>query len=167
MHHSERLGPHPGLESFDSGNADLDGWLRRAANTSDRAGTARVYLWTGDDQKLAGYYAVTPHTVRRADVPPSVGRGVPDQIPGFLLARLALQRSSQGRGQGGELLLAALGTILEATQIGGGRVIVVDAIDDQAHAFYEHFGFRPTPSRPGRLVMKASTAAASLGIDWS
>lgn len=166
MPRSERLGPHPGIESFDSGNADLDGWLRRAAVTADRAGTARVYLQT-DDEQLTGYYAITPHTVRRKDVPSSVGRGSPDPIPGFLLARLALHHSQQGRGAGGELLVAALQTTLEAIQIGGGRVIVVDAIDDAAYGFYEHFGFRPTPSSPGRLATKASTAAASLGLDWS
>ncbi len=68
---------------------------------------------------------------------------------------------------GGELLTAALEMTLDAIRIGGGRVIVVDAIDDHAHTFYEHFGIRPTSSRPGRLVMKASTAAASLGIDWT
>lgn len=167
MPRSERLGPHPGVESFDSGNADLDGWLRRAAVTADRAGTARVYLRTDDEHRLAGYYAIAPHTVRRKDVPSSVGRGSPDPIPGFLLARLALQRLQQGRGAGGELLVAALQTTLEAIRIGGGRVIVVDAIDDAAHGFYEHFGFRPTPSSPGRLIIKASTAAASLGLDWS
>lgn len=113
--------------------------------------------------------ATTPlHRTRSAgNVPSPAGRGSPDPIPGFLLARLALQRSQQGRGAGGELLVAALQTTLDAIRIGGGRVIVVDAIDDAAHGFYEHFGFRPTPSSPGRLVMKASTAAASLGNDWT
>jgi hypothetical protein len=45
-------------------------------------------------------------------------------------------------------------------------LIVVDAIDQRAHDFYLHFGFRPTPANPSRLVMKASTAAASLSVDW-
>ena len=55
---------------------------------------------------------------------------------------------------------------LAAIRLGGGRVIVVDAIDDRAAAFYEHFGFRAIPANPNRFVMKASTAAASLSIDW-
>ena len=53
-----------------------------------------------------------------------------------------------------------------AIRIGGGRVIVVDAIDDRARGFYEHFGFRAVPADPNRLVMKASTAAASLSREW-
>ena len=35
-----------------------------------------------------------------------------------------------------------------------------------AAGFYEHHGFRRLPANPDRLVMKASTAAATLGIPW-
>lgn len=55
---------------------------------------------------------------------------------------------------------------LAAIRVGGGRVIVVDAIDARAASFYEYFGFRAIPENPNRFVMKASTAAASLSIDW-
>jgi GNAT superfamily N-acetyltransferase len=91
---------------------------------------------------------------------------VPRTIPGFVLARLALSEDLHGQGRGGELLAGAVGMTLAAIRLGGGRVIVVDAIDDRAAAFYEHFGFRPIPANPHRFVMKASTAAASLSIDW-
>jgi predicted GNAT family N-acyltransferase len=87
-------------------------------------------------------------------------------IPGFLLARLALSDHLHGRGHGGELLVGALDTTLTAIRIGGGRLVVVDAIDQRAHDFYLHFGFRPIPANVSRLVMKASTAAASLSVDW-
>jgi hypothetical protein len=69
-------------------------------------------------------------------------------------------------GLGGELLVGALKTILAAMHLGGGRVIVVDAIDERAAQFYEHHGFGPLPLNPDRLVMKASSAAASLSITW-
>ena len=89
------------------------------------------------------------------------------ESPGFLLARLALSEDLHGQGRGGELLAGAVKMTLAAIRLGGGRVIVVDAIDDRAAAFYEHFGFRAIPANPNRVVMKASTAAASLSIDWS
>ena len=161
----ERLTPEHPIQSFSSGNTDLDVWLREAGISADRAGTARVYLWLDDDRAI-GYFAILPHGVRRSDLPPSVGRGAPEVIPGFLLARLALSEHLHGRGHGGELLVGALDAMLTAIRIGGGRLIVVDAIDQRAHDFYVHFGFRATPADPGRLVMKASTAAASLSIDW-
>ncbi|HVF74508.1 MAG TPA: hypothetical protein VM938_05620 [Acidimicrobiales bacterium] len=161
----ERLTPEHPIESFSSGNADLDIWLREAGVTADRAGTTRVYVWLDDDQVI-GYFGILPHAVRRDDLPSSVGRGAPEVIPGFLLARLALSEHLHGRGHGGDLLVGALDTTLAAIRRGGGRVIVVDAIDQRAHDFYVHFGFRPTPANPSRLVMKASTAAASLSVDW-
>jgi len=66
-------------------------------------------------------------------------------IPGYLLAGLAVAESSQGTGNGGRLLVETLRTTLEAIRVGGGRVIVVDAIDDHAHNFHQHFGFKPIP----------------------
>lgn len=162
----ERLNADHQVEDFSSGNDDLDTWLRTSGQTADRAGSSRVYVRIDDDDALDGYFAIVPHVVRRADLPSAVGRGSPDSVPGFLLARLALSDDRQGVGKGGELLVDALAVTLDAIRVGGGRLIVVDAIDHRAHGFYEHFGFRPLPEDDGRLVMKASTAAASVGVAW-
>jgi GNAT superfamily N-acetyltransferase len=113
-----------------------------------------------------GYFAIAPHNVRREELPSAVGRGAPDVIPGYVLARLAVSENLHGRGHGSALPATALETVLSAIRVGGGRVVVVDAIDDRATGFYEHFGFRAVPGNPRRLVMKASTAAASLSIEW-
>ncbi len=161
----QRLASGHDLASFRCGHDDLDSWLRDAGLTADRAGTARVYVWLDNDH-VVGYFAILPHNIRREEVPSAVGRGAPEVIPGFLLARLALAEDLHGQGRGGELLSGAVEMTLEAIRVGGGRVIVVDAIDARAASFYEHFGFRAIPANPSRFVMKASTAAASLSIDW-
>ncbi|GLW99808.1 hypothetical protein Misp02_38950 [Microtetraspora sp. NBRC 16547] len=44
----------------------------------------------------------------------------------------------------------------------GGRLIVVDAIDEGAADFYAHHGFLPVKGNPCRLVMKTATAQAAL-----
>jgi hypothetical protein len=36
----------------------------------------------------------------------------------------------------------------------------------RAAEFYRHHGFKTAPTDPARLLMKASTAARSIGIDW-
>lgn len=162
----ERLTPEHSIQTFASGKDELDAWLRNAALTADRSGTARVYVWLDGGSEVLGYFAILPHNIRRDDVPPSVGRGAPDVIPGYLLARLALSEQLHGLGRGGELLAGALEATLAAIRLGGGRVIVVDAIDGRARGFYEHNGFRSIPAIQDRLVIKASTAAASLSIDW-
>lgn len=165
MSRIERLSADHRLDDFSSGDDELDTWVRTSGETADRAGSARVYVRI-DDEAVDGYFAIVPHVVRRSDLPPAVGRGSPDSVPGFLLARLALSEERHGAGHGGELLVDALTVTLDAIRVGGGRLIVVDAIDHRAHGFYEHFGFKPLPEDDGRLVMKASTAAASVGAEW-
>ena len=88
------------------------------------------------------------------------------RIPGYLIARLAIDTSLRGQGYGEQLLLDALGKAVAASEIGGGRLIVVDAIDDEAKAFYQHYHFVPVRKRERRLVMKVATAAKALGERW-
>jgi len=54
-----------------------------------------------------------------------------------------------------------LGRIVEAAAVGGGRLIVVDAMDDPAHEFHRHHDFIPVAGAP-HLHMKISTARAAL-----
>jgi predicted N-acetyltransferase YhbS len=98
--------------------------------------------------------------------PKKIGRGAPRQIPAILLAKLALSEELHDQGLGAELLVRALRTILDAARVAGGKLVVVDAIDDAAASFYRHHDFVPLPERSDRLVMKLSTAARALDIAW-
>ena len=166
MFRSERLTSAHDVNPFDSGQPPLDDWLKRAAVTADRAGTARVTVWIADDGTVAAYFATAPHVVSAMDVPEPIARGSPGTIPAILLARLALRADLQGQGLGAVLLVDALAAVLDGIIAVGGRVIVVDAIDDAAVSFYRHEGFLSTPPNERRLVMKASKAAVSLGRTW-
>jgi hypothetical protein len=79
------------------------------------------------------------------------------RIPGCLIARLAIDTSLRGQGHGEQLLLDAVGKAVAASEIGGGRHIVADAVDDEAQSFYEHYHFVPVRNRERRLVMKVCT----------
>ena len=57
-------------------------------------------------------------------------------------------------------------TIVEAARRAGGKLLVVDAIDERAAAFYRLHDFVALPARSDRLVMKMSTAAKALGVSW-
>ncbi len=140
----------------------LDAWLRDAALTADAMGTARTYVWTDESAVTIAYFSLSPHEVWRDDVPSSLAHGSPRAIPAILLARLALHQNLHGQGLGSALLLDALTRAADAVEIAGGRLIVVDAIDDNAVRFYEHHGFRAAPSRPARLFRKASDVASAV-----
>jgi GNAT superfamily N-acetyltransferase len=114
---------------------------------------------------VCAYFAICPTEVIRHD--DGLGRsasGGHSRIPGYLLARLALDRSIHGHGHGGQLILDAIGRIVAAADVAGGRLIVVDAIDDEARRFYLRFGFTAVANRPDRLVLRVSQAAASIKV---
>jgi predicted N-acetyltransferase YhbS len=69
----------------------------------------------------------------------------------MLLARLAVATSWQGKGLGSGMLKDAMLRTLQAADIAGIRAFAVHAKDDDAKAFYEHFGFSPLPSDPYHL----------------
>ncbi len=150
------------LSHFRSGNEPLDIWLRDSAQTADAMGTARTYVWVEESAVIVAYFSLCPHEVRRDGIPSSLAHGSPRAIPAILLARLALHQNLHGQGLGSALLLDALTRAADAVEIAGGRLIVVDAIDDSTARFYEHHGFREAPSRPARLFRKASDVAAAI-----
>ncbi len=164
---SEQLDDGHDLSHFDCDRSALNDWLRKSALHSRAMGTARTFVWVDESTaSVVAYYAIAPHLVQRDVLPSAVGRGSPDQIPALLLARLALSRDYQGRGLGAQLLLDALELIVANARRVGGRLVVVDAIDDRATAFYEHHGFERLPNREDRLVQKLSRVAATLGMTW-
>jgi GNAT superfamily N-acetyltransferase len=122
------------------------------------ARTARTYVWTrAGSADAVGYYSIAPTQVARADLPSARLAGGYSIIPGYLLARLALDRSMHGHGLGGQVLLDALDRIVTAAGHGGGRLVVVDALDAAGHAFYRRHDFTAV-ARTSRLYLKVATA---------
>ncbi|NKY40901.1 GNAT family N-acetyltransferase [Cellulomonas septica] len=155
-----------GLESFTCGNAVLDTWLRETAARAHKAGSVRVrLLWDLDSYALVGYYAVCPTEVRRDELPlASKLRGGASTVPGFMLAKLAIATDVQGGGLGRDLLIDALEHICDAAELVGGRIIVVDPIDESAAAFYLRYGFQRVANHT-RMFVLVQDARRSLDLD--
>jgi hypothetical protein len=77
----------------------------------------------------------------------------------MLLARLVIDKSVQGRGLGQSLLIDALRRTYAVVENGPApvRLVVVDAIDENAKKFYERFDFIASPQSPMRLFMSYKT----------
>lgn len=165
---SEPLDPdrhHP--SGLDSGEPELDSWLREHAAGAGARRVARTFVWVEPDtdpDRAVGYYSLAGHRLVRDDLPRRIGRGSPAEVPAVLLARLALDRVHHGGGNGGALLADALARIVVATDIVAARFVVVDALHEKAAGFYQHHGFRRIPDTL-RLVQKVSDIAAALGVD--
>lgn len=157
----QRLEHNHELGSFESGDEELDGWLRRHALAAQQMDSARTFVLTRNDQ-VVGYFSLTMGSVLRADAPAKLVRGLPAYPVGMvLLARLAVDRSEHGKGLGALLLAEALRKAVSAGEAAAARLIVVDAIDDAAR-FYERHGFIPAPEHPLRLYRRTKDVRASL-----
>jgi len=160
----EPLGSHD-RKHFSCGQPDLDDWFRRRAGQDQRRNVSRVFVAVDDELGVVGFYSLSTFSFVFDDLPPHLSRRLPryEAIPAALIGRLA-RDEERVRGQGvGELLLAdAIVRILSAAQSVAVFAIVVDAKDERAAAFYEGYGFERFPTRPLRLFLPASTAAAAL-----
>lgn len=154
------LGPEHDTSEFESGVIELDSWLERSARTATATGTAAVYVLCRG-ARVVGYYALAMSAVAHGSAPSRLRRGMPDPVPVVLLARLAVHRSEHGAGLGGALLVDALRRCVRGGIEFGARAVVVDAIDDNAVAFYEHFDFRRLDGR--RLWRRIGDLAVALG----
>jgi GNAT superfamily N-acetyltransferase len=158
----ERLESHHLLETFDSGQAELDSWLRRHGLPSQQMDSARTFVLS-DGGRVIGFFSLTMGSVRRAEAPRRLVRGMPGYPVGMvLLARLAVDRSEHGKGRGALLLAEALRKAVAAGQAVAARLVVVDAIDEEAVSFYQRHGFIPAPEHPLRLYRRMSDIRASL-----
>ncbi len=145
--------PTHDASGFDSGQAALDTWLRQAARDSDARNLTRTYIWHQGDRVVLAYYTLMPYVIERQTLSRKQGRGLPERIAGYLLARLALHRRLHGHGLGSHVLASALTRAALGARDLGGRFVIVDALDDNAAAFYRHHGFDPIPGHPQRLIL--------------
>jgi ribosomal protein S18 acetylase RimI-like enzyme len=83
-------------------------------------------------------------------------------VPRFHLARLAVDRSSQGQGIGGQLLLSASRRGLSAATEVGGVVLVIDAKNERAARWYASYGAMPRLDAPLTLLLPLATIEAAL-----
>jgi GNAT superfamily N-acetyltransferase len=109
---------------------------------------------------IGGYYTLSSTAVRLHDLPEELARRLPRYplVPAILIGRLAIDRRYHGQGWGSFLLLDALHRCA-ASEIAAFAVIV-DAIDDDARAFYLHHSFLPLPDSPDRMFRRMADIAA-------
>lgn len=160
----ELLGPHHVLAGFHSGEPSLDSWLRDRARGAAAAGSARAYVIVDAEQeRVVGYHALTVASIKHEEATPRARKGMPRHpIPVVLLARLAVDRSVQGRGIGSFLLRDAMTRTAAAADGFGIRALLVHALHDEARAFYLRHRFEPSPTDDLHLMMLIKDIRAAM-----
>ena len=149
--HEEPITKKHNREAFDCGDPALNEYLRRYARKSHELGGAKTFLAIDNtgNKTILGFYSLSPASISYARVPEVVSRGLArHDVPGFRLARLAVDRKVQGRGLGGQLILAAGKRCLLAAAEVGGVVLVIDAKNARAAGWYAAYGAAPLLDAP-------------------
>lgn len=160
----EKLNSLHRIDSFDSGNSQLDDWLKQRARKNELEGASRTYVLCADELVIA-YYCLANGAVAQTAAIGRVRRNMPDPIPVMVIGRLAVDCRWQGKGIGRALLRDAILRTLQASEIAGIRAILVNAISEDAKQFYEKCGFTASPIDPMILMVKVNDAIASLGME--
>ena len=163
--HEEPINKTHDRDAFDCGEDALNDFLRRYARKSHELGGAKTFLAINDadNTTILGFYSLSPASVAYARTPEIVRRGLArHDVPGFRLARLAVDRRVQGQGLGGQLLLTAGRRCLRAAAEVGGIALVIDAKNDRVAAWYAGYGAVPLLDAPLTLLLPLTTIETAL-----
>jgi len=152
--------PRHRRESFDCGTPALDDFLKKNLNQQMKRGITVGYVLATEDGRIAGYVTLSNGEIPVAIVPRGLKYPPVLAVPTTLIGRLAVDRAFQGRGHGSDLLIHAIRKTVEASKGVASAVIEVDALDEQARGFYEHFGFRGLLDDKLHLYLPMADAAA-------
>ena len=95
--------------------------------------------------------------------PAVVKRGLAQHdVPVFRLGRLAVDKSMQRKGLGGQLLLCAGRRCLHASQEVGGVAMLVDAKNEGVAKWYASYGALPLLDAPLSLLLPLATIQQAL-----
>lgn len=158
------LGAHHRLEKFDCGKPALTEWLLRHARQAQGSGSARTFV-SCDGERVAGYYSLTVGQIDTLEAPERVRRGMGQYpIPLIILARLAVDLDYQKRGLGFSLLQDAIRRAIAVAENAGIRAMLTHPFDAETEAFYQRFGFEPTPENEGQLILLLKDARRLAGV---
>jgi GNAT superfamily N-acetyltransferase len=141
--------------AFDCGRSSLNSFLKYNArdDAARFAGGTFVGVLPSDPGVIAGFYTLVYSQIDVDGLPEGVAKRLPrySKLPAILLGRLAIDKKFQGNGYGKFLMIDAMRASLDLARRGGGVVLLVDAIDENAAKFYESFDFKRFQDKPLNL----------------
>lgn len=159
----ELLAKH-GRSAFDCGVPELNSYFQTRISQDVKRHYATCFVAVEkQSDEVAGYYTLSMGSVGLSELPESIAKKLPHyaQAPVARLGRLTIDLNYQGQKLGGSLLADAVYRVAQSEV--AAYAIVVDAINNTAARFYEHFGFLKLGSNPKTLFLPLSAAVKKLG----
>ncbi len=141
---------------FDCGTSVLNEYLARYASQHRKRGVTQIYVLvdTETPSVVLGYYTLSAAEVDTSQLTEAERKKLPRfPIPCFRMGRLAVSKDQQGKHLGEKLIGLAVDRCLHAREVVAAYALLVDAKDDRAKGFYEHFGFIACIDQPMTLYL--------------
>ncbi len=138
--------------SFSCGVEALDRYFHQQVTQDIKRRATACYVAV-EASKVAGYYTLAAGGVSLTDIPDPLAKKLPryPSVPVARLGRLAVDQFYRGKKLGGVLLWDAC--MRAARSEIAVYALVVDAKDDQAAAFYLHYGFAGFGHLPRQFIL--------------
>lgn len=149
--------------AFTCGKDPLDRYLREQASQDTKRKAAVVFIARRPDSlAVVGYYSLSQSSIRLDAVSQALRKRLPryPDVPVTLLGRLAIDTSAQRSGLGTLLLGDACRRAMAVSEEVASTGILVEAIDEDAVAFYEKFGFVRFSEAANRLYLPMESLRA-------
>lgn len=158
----ERLDPRRhDRDVFSCGEPSLDIYLREQAAQHMKAGvsTTHVLVRSSAARTVLGYYSLSAAQLQLDDLQEADRKRLPRYpVPAVRMGRLAVSKTEHGKSHGAFLLADAVDRCLGLRAELGVRVLVVDALNENAANFYRAFGFRDAGATAGALYLPLGQA---------
>ena len=141
---------------FRCGEPALDEFLHKYAAQQGAKGLSSIFVLVDDahPRKILGFYTLSAAQIGVAQLSDAERKKLPRYpVPCFRMGRLARSVDCSGSGIGSLLLGLAVERCLKAKAQVAAYALLVDAKNDQAKSFYEHFGFVPCIDAPMTLYL--------------
>ena len=158
----EPLGSHHNRAGFACGVESLDRYFKTQAKQDVKRKINGVFVLVDprEPAKVLGYYTLCATALAQGDVPVAARKHVPRYplVSATLVGRLAVVGHQQRQGLGALLLADAVKRAYASASSIGSSVLIVDAINEQAAAFYEANGLVRLPDSL-RLILPMQAIA--------
>lgn len=145
-------------KAFNCKTNSLTEFLHRYARQNDENNIAKTFVAVDKDNKVFGYYSLSSSSVEFNELPEAMAKQLPRYpVPAALVGKLAVDSKVEAQGLGSRLLIDAMQRILSAAEEIAVKVVLVDAIDEEAKAYYLHFGFIELPGQDRKLFLPIET----------
>lgn len=148
--------------AFDCGEPRMNEYLQRYGRQNDAKETSRTFVAVRPGEKrVLGYYTLSAGSVSFDTLPEHVRTKLPRYpVPIAHLGRLATDRSVQGQGLGGILLVDAFRRVVRVSAEIAVFAVEVVALHEAARAFYLKYGFLSLTDDPLHLYLPIQTIRA-------